>query len=82
MFRRSLGVWTGLHGESNLPTSFGQKGADVSSSGTGAKKGNCGSLMLVSSRGAENSPIKAVLLPPSSKAFSMWWCLDAMSPDF
>lgn len=62
------------------PQASGQKGAGVSSSGAGAKKGNCGCLMLVGSRGAENSPIKAMLLPRSSKkAFSMWWCLDAVN---
>lgn len=76
-------MWTVCRVRAICPQASGQKGADVSSSGAGAKKGNCGGLMLVSSRGAENSPIKTMLLPPSSKkAFSMWWCLDAMSPDF
>lgn len=67
------------------PQASGQKGADVRSGGAGAKKDNCGFLMLVSSRDTfclatgRGQSHQGHASPSSKKAFSMRWCLDAMS---
>lgn len=70
LFRRlsggGEGIWTVLQGESCLlPQASSQKGVGVRSGGAGAKKSTC-LFYLATGR---YRPVKAMLLPPSSKAF-------------